>query len=67
MRVAVNELVGNRICHVVKGEATLLLGHDALEHDLKKNVAKLLDVVGLVLRAIHRRKELMRLLEKAGL
>ena len=62
-----DELVGNRVRDIVEGEAPLLLGHDALEHYLEKNVAKLLDVVGLVLRAVHRRKEFVRLLEKAGL
>ena len=67
VRVAVDELVGNRVRHVVEGEAPLLLGHNALEHYLEKNVAKLLNVVGLVLRAVHRRKELVRLFEKAGL
>ena len=67
MRMAVDELVGNRVRNVIKGEAPLLLGHDALEHDLEENVAKFLDVVGLVLRAVHRRKQLVRLFEKARL
>ena len=67
MRVTMDEFVGNRVRHVVEGEAPLLLGHDALEHDLEENVAKFLDVVGLVLRAVHRRKQLVRLFEKAGL
>ena len=56
---------------VVKDESGKTLqkfwGNLVCVHDLEENVAKFLDVVGLVLRAVHRRKQLVRLFEKARL
>ena len=65
--MAVDELVGDAVRDVVEGEAALLLGHHALEHDLEEDVAELLDVVDLVVGTVHRGEELVRLLEDAGL
>ena len=67
MRVAVDELVRDGVGDVVEGELPLLLGHHGLEHHLQEHVAQFLDVVVDVLRAVHRRQQLVRLLEDAGL
>ena len=67
VRMAVDELVRNRVGDVVKREAPLLLGHDALEHHLQENVAKFLDMVCDIVGTIHRREQLIRLLQYAGL